>query len=166
MEKTWKYSTLMKIFVLFILTIWMNIHPADAADRAVSYFYPTPKNIETYKARMRVNVASNRSSRRNIINMISTQLLNKPYPARIVIFGQGSQTEKMIIVGMVEGYLDTIYRARALLESMAPIVRSSPLFKGIQRGKILNFFDLLKISGFKKITVSDGKKFSYQVSLR
>jgi hypothetical protein len=166
MEKTWEYSTLMNIIVLFFLAILLNIQTVIAADSAVSYYYPAPNNIETYKARMRVNVNSSRSSRENIINMITDEFLNKPYPARVVIFAKGSQTKRIIIVSMVEGYLDTIYRARALLETMAPVVRRSPLFKEIKQEKILNFFDLLKISGFKRITVSDGKKFSYQVSLR
>ena len=82
------------------------------------------------------------------------------------MFVKGSQNERIIIVSMVEGYLDTVYRARALVETMTPIIRNLPLFKEIKRERIVNFFDLLKISGFKKITVSDGKNFSYQVSLR
>jgi hypothetical protein len=67
---------------------------------------------------------------------------------------------------MVDGYLDTVYRARAMLQTMAPVVRNSPLFKDIKGKIFMEFFDLLKISGFKKITVSDGKHFSYQVNLR
>ena len=166
MEKTREYPTLMNIIVVLLLAICLNIQTVNAADRAVSYYYPAPNNIETYKARMRVNVNSNRSSRENIINMITDKFINKPYPARFVIFAKGPQAKRIIIVSIVEGYLDSIYRARALLESMAPVVRRSPLFKELKQEKILNFYDLLKISGFKRITVSDGKKFSYQVSLR
>jgi hypothetical protein len=165
-EKTWEYTTLMKAFLIFLLAIWLNIQTVGAADRVVSYYYPAPNNIETYKGRMRVNINSNRSSRGNIINMISNKFLNKSYPAKVAIFTKGLRTEKIIIVSMVEGYLDTIYRARAFLETMVPVVRRSPLFKDIKRELNLNLFDLLKISGFKKITVSDGKNFSYQVSLR
>ncbi len=42
----------------FLLAIWLNIKTGAAADRDVSYYYPAPDNIETYKARMRMNVNS------------------------------------------------------------------------------------------------------------
>jgi hypothetical protein len=166
MEKTWEYSTLMRLVVIFLLAIWLNIKTGTAADRDVSYYYPAPNNMETYKARMRTNVNSNRFSRIKIINMISGEFNNNSYPARLSIFAKGSQIDKIIIISLVDGYLDTIYRARALLQTMAPVVRNSPLFKNIKGKVFMEFFDLLKISGFKKITVSDGKNFSYQVHLR
>ena len=166
MEKTWEYSALMKLVVIFLLIICLNIKTGAAADRAVSYHYPASNNIETYKARMRTNVNSDRFSRIKIIDMISGEFNNKSYPARVSIFAKGSQIDKLIIISLVDGYLDTIYRARALLQTMTPVVRNSPLFKDIKGRAFMGFFDLLKISGFKKITVSDGKNFSYQVNLR
>ena len=166
MEKTREYSALMKLVVIFLLAIWLSIKTGAAADRDVSYYYPASNNIETYKARMRTNVNSDRFSRIKIVNMMSGEFNSKSYPARAAIFAKGSQIDKIIIISMVDGYLDTIYRARALLQTLAPVVSNSPLFKDIKGRVFMEFFDLLKISGFKKITVSDGKNFSYQVNLR
>ena len=46
MEKTWEHSTLMKLFVSSILAVWLNIQPVESANKAVSYFYPSPNKIE------------------------------------------------------------------------------------------------------------------------
>jgi hypothetical protein len=165
-EKTREYSTLMKVFIIAFLAIWLNIQTIEAADGSVGYYYPAPNNVESYKARMRVHINTNRFARNNIIKMITNEFLSKPHPPRFVIFTKGTLSEKLIIVSMVKGYLDTTYRARALLEAMTKVVRRSPLFKDIKSETVLNFFDLIRILGFKKITVSDGDKFSYQVSLR
>ena len=67
---------------------------------------------------------------------------------------------------MTGGNFDTTYRARALLESMTAVVRRSPLFRDIKPETLLNSLDLFKMLGFKKIVVSDGDKFSYQVVLK
>ena len=166
MEETWEYSALMRLVLIFLLAIWLNIETGAAADRDVSYYYPASNNIETYKARMRTNVNSDRFSRIKIVNMIAAEFNSKSYPARVSIFAKGSKIDKIIVVSLVDGYLDTIYRARALLQTMAPVVRNAPLFREIKGKVFMEFFDLLKISGFKKITVSDGKNFSYQVNLR
>ena len=156
----------MKTVLIIFLVIWLNIQTVSGTDRAINYYYPASNNIETYKGRMRVNIDTSRPLRENIINLISKEFLNKLYPGKVVIFSKDKRVEKIIIVSLVEGYLDTTYRARAFLEAMAPVVRRSPLLKDIKRELNANLFDLLKISGFKKIIVSDGKKFSYQVSLR
>ena len=166
MEKTWEYSALMRLGVIFLFAIWLTIKTGAAADREVSYYYPASNNMETYKARMRTNIKSDRFSRIKIVNMISAEFNSKSYPSRVAIFAKGSQIDKIIIISLVDGYLDTIYRARALLQTMAPVVRNSPLFRDIKEKVFMEFLDLLKISGFKKITVSDGKNFSYQVNLR
>ena len=58
------------------------------------------------------------------------------------------------------------YRVRALLATMTTVARKSPIFKQFKVEIILTFFDLVKMLGFKQITISDGDKFSYQVLLR
>ena len=44
---------------------------------------------------------------------------------------------------IAERVRDTIYRARALLQTMAPVVRNAPLFRDIKGKVFMEFFDLL-----------------------
>ena len=106
MEKTREYTTLMKVFLIAFLAIWLNIQTIEAADGSVGYYYPAPNNVESYKARKRVHINTNRFARNNIIKMITNEFLSKPHPPRFVIFTKGTLSEKLIIVSMVKGYLD------------------------------------------------------------
>ena len=166
MEKTWEYSALMRVILIFFLAVCLYTQTAKATEKFVGYYYPAPNNIENYKGRMRVSIDTNRNVRKNIVKIIINEFLNKPYPPRFVIFMRGVRAERLVIVSMSKGNLDTIYRARALLESMTSIVRRSPLFRDIKTEIFFNSLDLFKMAGFKKIIVSDGDKFSYQVSLK
>ena len=156
----------MKLLITFLISFWLNIQALWAGDRLVGYYYPVPNNVESYKARMRVNAKTNRSSRNSLVKMISNEFLNKSYTPRFTIFTIGPHLEELVIVSMIKDYLDTTYRARALLESLKTIVQRAPLVKETKPGSLLNFFDYMKILGFRKITVSDGDKFSYQIVLR
>lgn len=166
MEKTWEYPTLMKVITIFVIVVCLNMQTTKANDKLIGYYYPVPNNIENYKARMRVSIDTNRVVRKNIVKVITNEFLNKPYPPRFAIFMKGIRAEKLVIVSMTGGNFDTTYRARALLESMTAVVRRSPLFRDIKPETLLNSLDLFKMLGFKKIVVSDGDKFSYQVVLK
>ena len=61
---------------------------------------------------------------------------------------------------------NTIYRARALFASMTALARLTPLFRELQVEELFTFFDLAKMMGFSSITISDGAKFTHQVTLK
>jgi hypothetical protein len=65
----------------------------------------------------------------------------------------------------VEDRLGTIYRVRALLATLTASARMTPIFRENGVEDLLTFLDLLKMLGFKQITVSDGDKFAHQILL-
>ncbi len=166
MEEAWEYSAVMRLVVITCLALFLWTEDATAADRHAGYYYPEPKNIETYRARARVLSKSSRANRLAFINGLTAGLLKRPYPPQISIFAKGLDAQKMIIVSNFAGKLDTIYRARALFATMTAVARKSPIFKQFNVETILTFFDLAKMLGFKQITISDGDTFSHQVLLR
>ncbi len=155
----------MRVIAFSFLVFFLNASPVFAADRYVGYYYPIPNNVETYKARMRVLFNASPIVRLNTIERIKKEFRDKSFPSQFAIFAKGKFAEKIIIVSLIRGNLDTIYRARALLESMGKIVHMAPLFRKVKIEEGFNIFDLLKMLGFEQITVSDGEKFSYQVFL-
>ena len=90
---------------------------------------------------------------------------NNPYPAGYAIFAKGSNAKKMIIVGLSEQRYNTLYRMRGLLANLTAVARVSPMFKDAHMEDFYTFLDLLKMLGFKQVTVSDGKTFSHQIKV-
>ena len=70
---------------------------------------------------------------------------------------------KLIIVALVDGRIDTIYRARAVLANMTAAARMLPAFQELGAQSRLTFLDLAHMLGFKKITISNGRDFAHQV---
>jgi hypothetical protein len=140
--------------------------PARADDRHVGYYYPPPQTIETYEARAETLEDSDRTRRVGFVVELTAQMLSNPYPPEFAVFAKGDDAEKLLIVALKDGVLDTIYRARALLALLTSVSRATPLFKDYGVADYFTFFDLLKILGFAQMTISDGDGFAHQVLLK
>jgi hypothetical protein len=79
------------------------------------------------------------------------------------MFAKGTESEKLIIVAVEDGPLDTLYRARAVLANMTSVARLTPLFQELNVVETFTFFDLLYMLGFTQLTISDGREFAHQV---
>ncbi len=149
------------------IMLWMvAATPGHAADRHAGYYYPTPGAIETYKARTITTADADRKMRLGFIVGITRNTLSMPYAPRFVIFAKGEEAEKMIIVALEDDYIDTLYRARALLAQLTAIARTTPLLQELGLADFLTFFDLVKLLGFSQITISDGDRFAHQIMLK
>lgn len=137
--------------------------PAGAQDRHDGYYYPTPQTIETYEARADTLDDSDRTRRIGFVVELTRQMLTNPYPPDFAVFAKGEQAEKLMIVAMRGGVIDSIYRARALLAMLTSVSRATPLFQDYGVAEVFTFFDLLKILGFAQLTISDGDGFAHQV---
>ena len=144
--------------------------PAAAGDRHVGYYYPEPTTREVYGARTDTLPEADRRMRIGFVTGIANHIANQPYPPQAAMFAKGSEARKLIIVALVDGRIDTIYRARAVLANMTAAARMLPAFQNTDvqtNGPQLNltFFDLAKMLGFEKITITNGRDFAYQVIL-
>ncbi|MEM7171770.1 MAG: molybdopterin-guanine dinucleotide biosynthesis protein A [Pseudomonadota bacterium] len=138
----------------------------EDADRHAGYYYPAPEAPpEIYNARARTMVEASRSLRIGFVTGIVKEQIKKPYPQTTAIFAKGTEAEKLIIVALEDGRIDTIYRARAIFASMTGSARLLPIFNELGVQEYFTFFDLCKMLGFKKITISNGRDFTHQVIL-
>ena len=134
-----------------------------SGDRHAGYYYPVPESSETYTARVNRLVDSDRNRRIGFVTALTTELLNQKYAPTYAIFAKGDDAEKLIIIGLMDGQLDTIYRARALFATLTAVARLSPIFQETPDADRMTFFDLLKLLGFEQVTISDGVGFAHQV---
>lgn len=140
--------------------------PARADDRHVGYYYPPPANLEAYEGRVETLPDSSRGRRIGFVTLLTKQLLEGRYAPPYAVFAKGEEAEKMIIVALADGPLDTIYRARAVLANLTAMARLSPFFRENAIADQATFLDLLKLLGYEQLTVTDGRSFAHQVLIR
>ncbi|MBX6322429.1 MAG: molybdopterin-guanine dinucleotide biosynthesis protein A [Rhodospirillaceae bacterium] len=136
---------------------------AQEADHHAGYYYPEPQSVETYTARVDTLPASDRLHRIVFATGVTQQLLKGRYAPPFAVFAKGDDADKLIIVALQDGPLDTLYRARAALANLTAMARVTAFFREHTTPENATFFDLLKLLGFKQLTVSDGVRFAHQV---
>ena len=152
-------STILFGFEFFVST-------SHAADRHTGYYYPEIGSEETYQAPLPIFQGVSRLSRVGFVTQLDQLQKQKPYPPLYHMFAKGGDAQKLIIVATEEGRYNTLYRIRGLLASMTADARLSPLFAKLGSIEQLNFFDLLKMAGFKQLVVTNGKEISHKVVLK
>src|SRR3990167_1111536 len=147
-----------------------NAKPAAAApageDKYVGYYSPKPTTVENYTSPMQMIAGAERQQRVQFITVVSQGTIQSAYRVPYAVFVKGDKAEKMIVVGLQNGELNSIYRIRAILANMTTMSRLSPFFQERTVAEDANFFDLLKMLGFTQLTVTDGDKLSYQVNIK
>jgi hypothetical protein len=139
---------------------------AQEEDRHAGYYYPEPATTETYEARAYTVPEASRKLRIAFVTGITSEQNNAPYPPQAAIFAKGSDAEKLIIVALEEGRIDTIFRARAIFAQMTAVARLLPVFAQLGVEDYYTFFDLAKMMGFEQITISNGREFAHQVFIK
>ena len=135
----------------------------DEGDRHAGYYYPEPQSEEVYEARAVALPESDRSRRLAFVTLLTQQQLTAPYPPSLAMYAKGTEAEKLIIVGLRDGPMDTLYRARGVLAMLTASARTSELFRQYHVQDIFTFLDLLKLLGFERLTVSDGKEWAHVI---
>jgi len=136
---------------------------ADEGDHHEGYYYPKPTSIEHYPARVYALPDSDRVRRQAFVIGLTKQLVGGQYAPSYAIFAKGNGSDKLIIVALADGQLNTIYRARALLATFTSVARSTSFFQQNTQPDESTFLDLLKLLGFRQVTISDGRDFAHQM---
>jgi hypothetical protein len=144
-------------------------HTAAAApttDRLAGYYYPTPNSTETYESSLQTIAGTERAQRIQFTTVVSQGTLQSPYRVPYAVFAKGDAADRLIIVGLVPGEMSTIYRMRGVLSNMTTQARTSPFLQERTVAEDVNFFDLLKLLGFRQVTITDGDKLTHQVTIK
>ena len=135
----------------------------DEEDEHAGYYYPKPQTLEHYTSTAPTLADSDKIRRQAFVIGLTKQLLGGQYAPAYAIFAKGYESDKLIIVGLSDGQLDTVYRARALLATLTSVARATNFFQQTTHPEEATFFDLMKLLGFKRITLTDGKAFAHQI---
>jgi hypothetical protein len=135
-------------------------------DRYIGYYYPKPTSTEVFESQMQTIASMDRAQRIQFVTVVSQGTIQAAYRVPYAVFAKGDKADKMIIVGLQSGELNTIYRMRALLANMTTMSRLSPFFQEKTVAEDATFFDLLKLLGFQSLTITDGEKVTHQVFIK
>ncbi|MDH3231679.1 MAG: molybdopterin-guanine dinucleotide biosynthesis protein A [Alphaproteobacteria bacterium] len=157
----------MKHFAAAVIaaSISLSAGAATADDRHAGYYYPVPQSTEVYKARAITLPDSGRRQRLAFVTGFALKQVDLPYPPNLAMFAKGEDAEKLIIVALDDGRMNTLYRARAVLAMLTARARVLPIFQEHRVEEILTFLDFCKMLGFEQVTVSDGKDFAHQIHI-
>ena len=139
---------------------------AAGEDRYIGYYYPKPTATETFELTMQTIAGAERAQRIQFVTVVSQGTIQSAYRVPYAVFAKGEKADRMIIVGLQQGELNTIYRMRALLANMTTMSRLSPFFQERTVAEDATFFDLLKLLGFRELTITDGEKATLQVTIK
>lgn len=149
-----------------VLLLAAPVAAQTTEDRYVGYYYPQPNSTEVFESKMQTLPSIDRAQRVQFTTVMAQGTLQSPYRVPYAVFVKGTPADRMIVVGMQPGELSTIYRMRALLANMTTQSRLSPFFQERTIAEDATFFDLLKLLGFKSITVTDGERLTHQVTIK
>ena len=139
---------------------------APTTDRLAGYYYPTPNSTETYESPLQTIAGTERAQRIQFTTVVSQGTLQSPYRVPYAVFAKGDAADRLIIVALVPGEMSTIYRMRGVLSNMTTQARTSPFLQERTVAEDVNFFDLLKMLGFRQVTITDGDKLTHQVTIK
>jgi len=151
----------------FALAFGLYAAPLSAKDRHAGYYYPKPVTQEAYRSRTRTLPDASRQARVAFVTSLTNSMIkNNSYPPQFAMYSKGSRQQKLIIVGLRDDAYNTIFRTRALLAQLTAVARTTRLVREQMKPSHLTFLDFLNLMGFEQLTVSDGKEFSHQITIR
>jgi len=139
---------------------------AHAQDRHAGYYYPEVSSSEVYRSRAQTLPDSDRTRRIGFVTGVTAGQTERPYAPITAMFAKGTEAEKLILIGLQNGPLDTLYRARAVLAMLTATSRTTAVFRDLDPQSQYTFLDLLKLLGFVQITVSDGRSWAHQIEIQ
>lgn len=158
-----RWSSAMVVLLAGGLASVTTVPAAD--DRHAGYYYPVPATRETYTARAQTLPEANRKRRILFVTELMNQLMANPYPPPFAIFAKGEEAEKLIITSLYADGYNTLYRLRGLLAILSSRARGTPMFQEYEVEDVFTFFDLLKLLGFRRVTVTDGDRLAHQITI-
>jgi len=138
---------------------------AAAQDRE-GYYYPPITSTEMFERTLAPTPDASRAVRIGFVTQVTQQQLQAPATPRYVMFAKGAEAEEMIIVALDDHVFATLFRARAIMAQLSAPARQTAFFVEKQLADVATFYDMLKIMGFKTLTLSDGARWTHQVTFR
>ena len=136
---------------------------AQDGDERAGYYYPLTTSTEVFSRTLAPTPDANRAVRIGFVTQVTQQQLQAPATPRYVMFAKGGDADEMIIIALDDQLFASLFRARAVMAQLSAPARQTAFFIEKQLAEIATFYDMLKIMGFKSLTLSDGISWTHRV---
>lgn len=153
-------------FTTIAFCIFAFLGSVAAAEERVGYYYPPITSTEIFERTLAATPDADRAVRIGFVTQVTQQQLQAPATPRYVMFAKGAEAEEMIIVALDDHVFASLFRARAIMAQLSAPARQTAFFIEKQLADVATFYDMLKIMGFKTLTLSDGVRWTHQVTFR
>ncbi|MCB1882993.1 MAG: hypothetical protein KDG89_03190 [Geminicoccaceae bacterium] len=148
-----------------VLLAFLAPQAAPAADREAGTLYPPPKSSELVRTLAKPRDDASAGERRRFVLALGRALTNAGL-GEVGVETAGDDADRLVVVAVRDGMVDTPYRARALLARLNGLAREVAPFAAGQPDLEWSFLDLLRSLDFERVTVSDGAALAVQNVLR
>jgi hypothetical protein len=150
---------------LFILAAFLLLPGQAIAQGNSTAIYPAVSSSEDYISPLKRLQERDAATRATLVAALTEQQLGRGYPPQAALILTGLDSEELAIVALHRGALATQFQARAYVNQLAPSLRNLPMVIAGEVTPQHGTLDLLKLFGFRRITVSDGETFSLRINI-
>jgi hypothetical protein len=139
---------------------------AAADDDDAGYYFPAVSSSEVFERTLIAAPPAGRGVRIGFVTQVMRQAIDRAYAPRFSMFAKGAEAEDMIVVALDDEIFATLHRAWAVMAQLSAPARTTQFFVDNKVADVATFYDMLKIMGFRTLTLSDGKTWSHRVEFR
>jgi hypothetical protein len=150
----------------FALCATLLAFAAAAEDDEEGYYYPPVGSSEVFARSLADTPAAGPGVRVEFVTAVTRQQYEQAYPPRFALVVKGDDKAELIITALDDDVFKTLFRARAVMGQLSASARTTDFFVKNQLSEVATFYDMLKIMGFRTLTLSDGETWSHRVEFR
>lgn len=144
---------------LLALMLWASAALADQE----GYYYPPVTSSEVFARTIAAPPPAGREERVAFATQFTREQIGLSYPPRYALLVKGAQADELIVVALDDQVFRTLFRARAVMAQLSAPARLTEFFARNRLADVATFYDMLKLMGFRSLTISDGVSWSHQV---
>lgn len=152
-----------RLLMLALVALGSLVAVSAPAEERADYYYPPVTSTEIFDRVLTPTPPADRNVRIGFVTQVTQQQLQAPFPARYTLFAKGSDAQELIIMALDDEVFRTLFRARGVMAQLTAPTRTTQFFVENNLSAVATFYDMLKIMGFKLLTLTDGVSWSHQV---
>jgi hypothetical protein len=149
-----------------LLSAALAAAPVFAADDEEGYYYPPVGSSEVFDRTLADIPAAEPGVRVAFVTQVTRQQFEQAYAPRFAMLVKGAAKDELIIVALDDTIFSTLFRARAVMAQLSASARTTAFFAENDLSGVATFYDMLKLMGFRTLTLSDGARWSHRVEFR
>ncbi|MGF1659499.1 MAG: hypothetical protein ACFCUS_08710 [Rubrimonas sp.] len=147
------------ILMALALLLWAGAAPAEQE----GYYYPPITSSEVFARTLAEAPPAGREERIAFVTQFTREQLGLGYAPRYALLAKGAEAQELIVVSLDDAVFRTLFRARAVMAQLSAPARMTEFFTRNQVADVATFYDMLKLMGFRNLTLSDGATWSHRV---